>query len=404
MCFKLAPKVQDPYANNPSHKAFTRAFLSQSTADFGQDNFLASPLGVLFTLGILLGSGGAQGKTGYQIAKTMRLKSANFPWNISETQQEMKSLYKELSDSLTLENTTLDGNEVKVVRISTGVFTQKTYDVESNFNKSIKNDFGGELLTVDFTNRTNAAHDINKWVNEHSNGLVEEFFTDDIPQDAWLILINIFNFRDYWESPFVPYYTSSENFSVTNNHHLQVPMMFKDEILKYKKFQEDGFEIVSKPMKNTRFSFIILLPLEKWNLNGAIEVLNGNKILSHYVDKLEETSVSLKMPKFTLTKKLHLVGTLKSIGIRNLFDPSKADLSGISSKNNLYVKSFIQTNILKVNESGIEAASVTSPIIVPISALIPEVNFYVTHPFICFIYDQQLTMPLLAAKVINPML
>ncbi|KAH8872667.1 Alpha-2-antiplasmin [Schistosoma japonicum] len=167
-------------------------------------------------------------------------------------------------------------------------------------------------------------------------------------------------------------------------------MMSKDEILKYKKFQEDGFEIVSKPMKNTRFSFIILLPLEKWNLNGAIEVLNGNKILSHYVDKLEETSVSLKMPKFTLTKKLQLVGTLKSIGI--------------SSKNNLYVNSFIQTNVMKVNESGIEAASVTSPIIVPISALIPDVNFHVTHPFICFIYDQQLTMPLLAAKVINPML
>lgn len=82
-----------------------------------------------------------------------------------------------------------------------------------------------------------------------------------------------------------------------------------------------------------------------------------------------------------------------------LFSPS-----GITPNHNVYVNEFIQTNVLKLNESGIEATTVTSPIFVPISAIIPEVDFHVTHPFICFIYDQQLTMPIMAAKVMNPIL
>ncbi|VDO92774.1 unnamed protein product, partial [Schistosoma curassoni] len=159
-----------------------------------------------------------------------------------------------------------------------------------------------------------------------------------------------------------------------------------------------------KHLQNTRFTFVIVLPLEKWSLNGATELLNGNKVLSEYVKNLKETTVSLRLPKFTLKNTLDLVPTLKSIGVVDLFDPVKSDLSGITPNHNVYVNEFIQTNVLKLNESGIEATTVTSPIFVPISAIIPEVDFHVTHPFICFIYDQQLTMPIMAAKVMNPIL
>ncbi|VDO75866.1 unnamed protein product [Schistosoma margrebowiei] len=132
--------------------------------------------------------------------------------------------------------------------------------------------------------------------------------------------------------------------------------------------------------------------------------MNGNKDLSEYVENLKETTVSLRLPKFTLKNTLDLVPTLKSIGVVDLFDPVKSDLSGITPNHNLYVNKFIQTNVLKLNESGIEATTVTSPIFVPFSATIPEVDFHVTHPFICFIYDQQLTMPIMAAKVMKPVI
>ncbi|RTG80035.1 uncharacterized protein DC041_0002685, partial [Schistosoma bovis] len=144
------PENDDPYANIPCHKAFTRAYLSTVTADFGGDNFLTCPLGILFTLGILLGSGGAQGRTGYQIGKTMRLKSTSSSWNSSEAQQEMKSLYQELNNSLTSEKTFLNEKEENVVRISTGIFVQKTYEVERRFNESIANDFEGELKQASY--------------------------------------------------------------------------------------------------------------------------------------------------------------------------------------------------------------------------------------------------------------
>ncbi|CAI2730970.1 unnamed protein product [Schistosoma spindalis] len=404
MCIRFSTKVADPYANIPSHKAFTRAYLSTVTADLGQDNFLTCPLGILFTLGILLGSGGAQSRTGFQIGKTIRLKSTSSSWNSSEAQEEMKSLYKELNDSLTSEKTFLNEKEEKVVRISTGIFVQNNYEVERSFNESIENDFEGELKQVDFSNPTNATLEINDWVDQQSNGLLEKFFIDDIPDDTAMILVNVFYFRDFWESPFEPHYTRIENFDISPNHQITVHMMTQDAVMMYGKFKDEGFEIVSKSLNNTRFSFVIVLPLEKWSLNGSMELLNGNKVLSEYVKNLKETTVSLRLPKFTLKNTLDLVPTLKSIGIVDLFDPVKADLSGITPNHNLYVNKFIQTNVLKLNESGIEATTVTSPIFMPISAIIPEVDFHVTHPFICFIYDQQLTMPIMAAKVIKPIL
>ncbi|CAH8561904.1 unnamed protein product [Schistosoma mattheei] len=400
----FTPENDDPYANIPSHKAFTRTYLSTVTADFGEDNFLTCPLGILFTLGILLGSGGAQGRTGYQIGKVMRLKSTSSSWNSSEAQQEMKSLYQELNNSLTSEKTFLNEKEENVVRISTGIFVQKTYEVERRFTESIANDFEGELKQVDFSNGTSATVDINDWVDQQSNGLLEKFFTDDIPDDTAMILVNVFYFRDFWQSPFEPHYTRIENFDISSDHQITVHMMTQEEVMKYGKFEDEGFEIVSKPLNNTRFTFVIVLPLEKWSLNGATELLNGNKVLSEYVKNLKETTVSLRLPKFTLKNTLDLVPTLKSIGVVDLFDPVKSDLSGITTHHNLYVNEFIQTNVLKLNESGIEATTVTSPIFVPISAIIPEVDFHVTHPFICFIYDQQLTMPIMAAKVMNPIL
>uniref|UniRef100_A0A183L514 SERPIN domain-containing protein n=1 Tax=Schistosoma curassoni TaxID=6186 RepID=A0A183L514_9TREM len=128
----------------------------------GEDNFLTCPIGLLFTLGILLGSGGAQGRTGYQIGKTMRLKSTSSSWNSSEAQQEMKSIYQELNNSLTSEKTFLNEKEENV---------------------------------VDFSNGTSATVDINDWVDQQSNGLLEKFFTDDIPDDTVMILVNVFYFR-----------------------------------------------------------------------------------------------------------------------------------------------------------------------------------------------------------------
>ncbi|CAH8583038.1 unnamed protein product [Schistosoma rodhaini] len=76
----------------------------------------------------------------------------------------------------------------------------------------------------------------------------------------------------------------------------------------------------------------------------------------------------------------------------------------ITHNHQLYVNKFMQTNLLKLNENGIEATAVTSPIFVPISAILPDIDFNVNHPFICFIYDQQLTMPIIAAKIIEPII
>ncbi|CAH8553674.1 unnamed protein product [Heterobilharzia americana] len=357
-------------------------------------------------LSILLGTGGVRGNTGFQIGKSLRLKSMFSPSNLSEAREETKSLYKELVESFTTETTTKDQQIGQVVKISTGIFIQETFEINSNFQESVKADFQEEIEKVDFINRTSAALRVNHWVKEKSNGLVERFFTsaNDIPNHTWMILINVFYFKDHWENPFEPHYTRIETFSVSSTRHLKVPMMASEEVLKYGRFQGDGFEVISKPLKDIRFTFVILLPLNKWEIHKPVQVLNGNKILSEYVNTLKETTVSLRLPRFNLKKTVDLVKPMEAMGIIDLFRPLEANVSGISPNETLYINAILQTSMLKVDESGIEAAAVTSPILVPVSFIRSEIDFHVTHPFICFIYDQQLSMPVMAAKVVEPML
>ncbi|CAH8553686.1 unnamed protein product [Heterobilharzia americana] len=253
-------------------------------------------------LSILLGTGGVRGNTGFQIGKSLRLKSMFSPSNLSEAREETKSLYKELVESFTTETTTKDQQIGQVVKISTGIFIQETFEINSNFQESVKADFQEEIE------------------------------------------------------------------------------------------------------KDIRFTFVILLPLNKWEIHKPVQVLNGNKILSEYVNTLKETTVSLRLPRFNLKKTVDLVKPMEAMGIIDLFRPLEANVSGISPNETLYINAILQTSMLKVDESGIEAAAVTSPILVPVSFIRSEIDFHVTHPFICFIYDQQLSMPVMAAKVVEPML
>ena len=119
---------------------------------------------------------------------------------------------------------------------------------------------------------------------------------------------------------------------------------------------------------------------------------------------------TLKVPKFELEYSVDSVlqAVLKNMGITDVFDERKANLSKIgTAKNNgnLFVSDIIHKTALKVDENGTKAAAVTAIKIDATSALreepVYDIEFIVDRPFILMIRDTVSGMVLFMGEVNN---
>jgi serpin B len=84
------------------------------------------------------------------------------------------------------------------------------------------------------------------------------------------------------------------------------------------------------------------------------------------------------------------------------FDPNTADLSGISTAEQLYVSDVIHEAFIAVDEDGTEAAAATAVIIATTSAPVSMVELNVDHPFLFFLQDRATGAVLFLGRVMNP--
>jgi serine protease inhibitor len=105
------------------------------------------------------------------------------------------------------------------------------------------------------------------------------------------------------------------------------------------------------------------------------------------------------LPRFSVRSRLDLVPLFQSLGVHDLFDASKADLSGISAAPGLYVDTFVHEAWVQVDEEGTEAAAATGAAVREVLGSLPIVC---DHPFLFFIRDRVSGALLFAGRVNDP--
>lgn len=101
--------------------------------------------------------------------------------------------------------------------------------------------------------------------------------------------------------------------------------------------------------------------------------LDGERFAA-FVDSGQDAVVHAVLPAFKSEYKTDaLVQIFRKMGIKNLFDASAADLSGMGdcSGQNLYVDEILHKTYIDVNREGTRAAAVTG-VMVKTTALNPE--------------------------------
>ena len=240
--------------------------------------------------------------------------------------------------------------------------------------------------------------DINRWVKEHTHGMVEEILKK-IPHDTVMYLINALAFEAEWENPYQKDDVWQQAFTNQAGEVQQVSMMHSEETLYLRDDQAQGF---MKYYQGGRYAFVALLPDKGISVLDYVEGLDGQQ-LKALLDNPTSVPVMTTMPKFKSEMEVDLREVLKEMGMDLPFDSAQADFTdlGTSPEGNLYINQVFHKAYLEVEEKGTRGGAATAVEMNTEAA--PEEQMVVTldRPFVYMVVDTSSMLPVFMGTVLS---
>lgn len=354
----------DPIAPDTLEKL--RRFASDTSSELltGQANQMYSPISLYIALAML--AGGADGPTASELYQLLDqpIKPDELAWEMSR-----------LSSRLNLKD------EASRIKLANSIWNQAGLPFHKDYIERLTTDYQASLFEVDFSDPKTAGR-LSKWVSDETEGLVQPEFKD--LAETVSLLINTLYYRDRWLDKFDKSATRPDTFYGTQGE-VSKDFMQKQSHMSY--FNQTDIEGVALPLGMSR---LILLKQAGTNPAGLMQAVDYKEL----IDTGQWREVKLALPKFSFDTSYELKPVLQKLGVVDVFDPDKADLSGISPLE-LFVSRIFQDSFIALDEDGIEAAAVTvvelAPTAAPPADEIIELRF--DEPFL-FIIENREGIPL----------
>lgn len=319
-------------------------------------NALISPIGVRALLLMLLQ--GADGTTKSEILKALNVHDTT----ANNLFLEHKSLFGGADNpqqDRICGTTSSDGNVLPQLKEAYAFWVQQDFPIEPDYTNLLLNQFKTHLAQVDFWKaKPEAIEAINHWTSLETDGLIPEALSEaDLPDFPPTVFVaeNVLVFQSEWARMFDRNATLKMNFKGIDG----------DKKIKFMKRQSyfDFHETprlfaLRLPYKCGAFSFLMVMPKSDKSRYSIMKDLN-EETLKKTQSSLDMKYISLSIPKFEFESSVKLKSILHELGINDLFDSKKANLSGISRDKLLFISGFLQKNIIKVSEEKTVAAAAT---------------------------------------------
>ncbi|NXX84309.1 SPB8 protein, partial [Urocolius indicus] len=191
------------------------------------------------------------------------------------------------------------------------------------------------------------------------------------------------------------------------NEKKPVQMMYQKGRFKFGYIEEMSAQVLELPYAEKSLSMIILLPDNMADGStgdlGQIESTMTYENLTMWAssEHMSETTVEVYLPRFKLEGTFNLTEVLQEMGMTDIFNESKADLSAMSFSKSLVLSNVVHKTYVEVNEEGTVAAASTRAVIVRRCANFTEV-FLADHPFLFFIRHNPTNTILFFGKLCSP--
>ena len=368
---------------------FTFAFsLYRQLSKENFENMFVSPYSISAALSMVLL--GAEGNTATELIKGLGFSVTDSSKIVHNQQQELIKQLAKVKDVVTLES-------------ANKLFVEQSYQLASKFVKNTAKFYESQSKSVDFVkNFETSRHLINKWVEDKTRNKIKDLLpSGSLNSLTRLVIANAVYFKGDWLNKFDHTMTHLSDFYIDETHVAKVQMMKQE-----KKFQigydiELGVQVVSLPYKGETVSMILLVPNERFGLKALESRLSPEK-LNALTSQLSKEKVVLSMPRMKLEFSLDLIPILQSLGIHDVFDGDKADLSGISGNRDLFVSGVYHKAFLEVNEEGSEAAAATAAVMMLNSMPAKPVRITCNHPFLFLIKHNPTRSVLFMGRFVTP--
>jgi len=380
--------VQPVEKQEPRELTALEKSLTQTTNTFGcnlframvQDqpdsNIFISPLSVSIALGMT--ANGAAGTTLEDMRQVLALGSL--------TENEVNSAYQSIMEFLI-------GLDPQVhLDIANAIYYRLGYPVLQDFIDINQTYFDAEVSELDFSLPT-AIDVINGWVEDNTNGLIDEIIQEIDPLTV-MFLLNAIYFKADWTYRFEESETVDAQFNTPAG---QVPchMMSQEGTFSY--FENADFQTVDLPYGNGRFSMTLFLPKQPQTVDEIIADFTPEN-WALWTEQLDSMTVTVQLPRLLIEYERKLNDVLKAMGMEIAFSGG-ADFTRINPGGDLYISMVKHKSFLEVDETGTEAAAVT---IVEIRELASNTIMRMDRPFLFVIRETESNTILFMGKIINP--
>lgn len=363
--------------------AFGLEVFQEIREESDDENIMISPLSI--SVALAMAYNGADGETKLEMEDAMKLNGL--------TTDEINASYQMLISALQ----SLD--EEVVFEIANAIFYAQGFTVKSDFINTNKTIYNAEVESLDFLSPS-AVVTINNWVADKTHDKILTIIEQLNPLDR-MVLVNAIYFNGIWTTQFDEEGTHLHNFSKNNGTTLEIPMMNKEDKLDYT--SNSLFKAIKMPYGNGQYNMIVFLPADNKNSQDVIDELNSNN-WKNWMESFEiEDIVDVTMPRFKFAFEIGLNDVLKKMGMLKAFQPNIADFSKITDED-LYISSVKHKSFIDVNETGTEAAAVTSVTFTTTSIgnEPPKITFLVNKPFIFAITEKDTDAILFIGEVNHP--
>ena len=296
------------------------------------------------------------------------------------------------------------------LHLANSVWIHINFSILQSYIDIIHENYEGDINKLDFNNKELSSSTINKWVEEHTRGKINQIVTPDLFNlPVRLILVNAIYFKGLWDKPFKEKNTRDDRFTLINGEKVAILMMHQTDKFGY--YENELFQILDMTYKGKTYfrnsesiSIIIILPKAIDGILGLDQILSIEN-LNKYILNLETKKVEVYLPRFKLETDYKLKQTLKDLGLKEAFNQN-ANFSGVTdTPEGIFIHEVIHKAFVDVNEEGTEAAAVTAVVRVLGASMVrpePPPIFRADHPFLFIIRDVQSNIILFIGSVMNP--
>ena len=227
--------------------------------------------------------------------------------------------------------------------------------VNMEYVEYIQKTFGAEYTQTEFDKNT--VKDINNWVDENTQHMIDKAI-ESLDDDTVMVLVNAIAFDAKWEEPYDSDHIKDGDFRSANSGTQKATFLNESTAYYYETEKATGF---IKNYKGGEYAFLMILPTdESVNANDFLKNFTADDYEAFINSRTSEYDVYTKMPEFKYDYEFSVNNTLKNLGVKDVFDPQKADLSGIAGQpGDLYVSNVIHKTHIEVDSNGTKAAAVT---------------------------------------------